>query len=69
MRSLDVLVNKWRAFKEFVKRLWDSYLDYYSQSTYPSWDPNFEDIIMYQYLFEEEEAEDNLSTQEAVKKE
>ena len=53
---LETIANTWRAFKEFVKRLWNSYVDYYSQSEYPLWDPNFEDIIMYQYLLEEEEA-------------
>lgn len=50
------LETVWSAFKEAMKRIWDSYLDYYSQSTYPSWDPNFEDIIIYQYLLEQEEA-------------
>ena len=52
--SLDVLANKWRAFKEAVKRLWNDYLEYYSQN---GWfmDPISEDLFIYQYLLEEEE--------------
>jgi len=30
--SLNFLANKWRAFKEAVKRLWNDYLEYYSQN-------------------------------------
>ena len=54
--SLQIIANAWRAFKEAVKRLLDDYL-YYSQSEYRFLDPNFEDLFIYQYLIEEEEAD------------
>lgn len=54
--SLEIIANAWRAFKEAVKRLLDEYIYYYSQR---GWflDPSFEDLFIYQYPIEEEEAD------------
>ena len=52
---LDVLANKWRAFKEAMKRILNYYLEY-SRSEYLLWDPSSKGLIIYQYLLEELEA-------------
>ena len=54
--SLEIISNAWRVFKEAMKHLWNDYLEYF-QSGYMLWDPNFEALVIYQYLLEEEEAE------------
>jgi len=56
--SLETITNAWRAFKEAVKSIWNSYVDLYSE--YPVYffdDDNEGRLLFYYYLDDEEEAE------------